>query len=212
MNLNRLKWYSNTIMTRDLLYKTVSPSSKGNIFTLPKIINLSLNMGSNGLSTAQNTSGPKRKMVHILSGLELLSCQKVKRTYAKKSIASFKLRKGQCIGGMVTLRDDNMFFFLEKFCFIVTPKIREFQGLQGPKIQGERSEALADLSSSGLTARNKKTKAFYSIDFSGAPFLLYPELSNQYETFEGVQGFNVSIRTQKATKSMKNLLISFFIP
>jgi large subunit ribosomal protein L5 len=194
-------------MKRDLLYKTISPSSKGNLYSLPKISSICLNMGSNTSVTSsnQNTLSNKRKIIQILSGLEILTCQKIKRTYAKKSIASFKLRKGQCIGGMVTLRKENLFFFLEKFCFITAPKIRDFQNLQINK--------------------KEKKKASYSINFSGAPFLLYPELSNQYETFEEIKGFNVNMNLDKNFKIDDNLsfnnstnqkssslLASFFIP
>lgn len=207
MKTNRLKWYSNTLMKRDLLYKIISPSSKGNIYSLPKMSSIFLNMGSSTsvATSSQNSQGSKRKMTHILSGLEIISCQKVKRTYAKKSIASFKLRKSQCIGGMVTLRKENLFFFLEKFCFIAAPKIRDFQSLQINK--------------------KEKSKTSYSINFSGSSFLLYPELSNQYETFEEIKGFDVSIRIDKNLKNTKHfssahltnqrssmLIISFFIP
>lgn len=197
MNYSRLKWYSETIMKRDLLYKTICPLS-GNIHNIPKILNMSLNMGSS-LTGSQNQSpaGAKHRITQILSGLEILSCQKVKKTYAKKSIASFKLRKNQCIGGMVTLRNESMYYFFEKFCFIILPKMREFQTL-------------------GLN-QNNKDSFVSSIDFSGGSFLLYPELSNQYEIFEAIKGFNVSLKILKKEKQKPiggtpKIVLSFFIP
>lgn len=194
MNYSRLKWYSETIMKRDLLYKTICPLS-GNIHNLPKILNISLNMGSS-LTDSQNQSptGAKRKITQILSGLEMISCQKIKKTYAKKSIASFKLRKNQCIGGMVTLRNDTMFYFFEKFCSMILPKMREFQTL--------------------VLSQNKKDSFISSIDFSGGAFLLYPELSNQYEIFEGIKGFNVSLKIKKKErqKPIEKIVLSFFVP
>ncbi|QQG43641.1 MAG: 50S ribosomal protein L5 [Candidatus Daviesbacteria bacterium] len=50
-------------------------------------------------------------------------------TLAKKSIASFKVGKGQTVGMMVTLRGDKMYAFLDKFINIVLPKVRDFRGL-----------------------------------------------------------------------------------
>ena len=50
-------------------------------------------------------------------------------TLAKKSIASFKVAKGQPIGMMVTLRGDRMYAFLDKLISIVLPKVRDFKGV-----------------------------------------------------------------------------------
>lgn len=50
-------------------------------------------------------------------------------TFAKKSIASFKVTVGQPIGMMATLRDDRMYAFLDKLINIVLPKVRDFKGI-----------------------------------------------------------------------------------
>lgn len=50
-------------------------------------------------------------------------------TLAKKSVASFKVAKGQPIGMMVTLRGDKMYAFLDKLINIVLPKVRDFKGI-----------------------------------------------------------------------------------
>lgn len=50
-------------------------------------------------------------------------------TYAKKSIATFKVTKGQPIGMMVTLRGDRMYAFLDKLISVVLPKVRDFKGI-----------------------------------------------------------------------------------
>lgn len=195
MNTYRLQWYYNTIMKRDFLYKLVPSHSKGNIQNLPVLEKISLNMGASTLNgTPQhNILGNQGKIIQILSGLELLSCQKVKKTYAKQSIASFKLRQGQCIGGMVTLRNENLFSFLERFCFITTPKRRDFQNIQVKPEKGQHQNRI-------------------HLQISGAPFLLYSELSNHYESFEGIQGFNVNINIQYTKPLNGKLFISFFLP
>ena len=60
--------------------------------------------------------------------LSLLSGQKPVVTRAKKAISNFKLREDQPVGLMVTLRGKRMFDFLDRFCHIVAPRIRDFRG------------------------------------------------------------------------------------
>lgn len=60
--------------------------------------------------------------------LGLLSGQKPVRTKAKKSVANFKLREGMIVGLMVTLRGNRMYDFVDRFCNIVAPRIRDFRG------------------------------------------------------------------------------------
>jgi large subunit ribosomal protein L5 len=68
--------------------------------------------------------------------LTLLSSQKPIVTKAKKAISNFKLREDQPIGLMVTLRGKRMFDFLDRFCNIVSPRIRDFRGFT-PKCDGQ---------------------------------------------------------------------------
>jgi|SRR3989344_711281 len=67
--------------------------------------------------------------------LMLLSGQKPVVTKSKNAISNFKLREDQPIGLMVTLRGKRMFEFLDRFCNIVTPRIRDFRGF-GRKCDG----------------------------------------------------------------------------
>ncbi|MBI3901228.1 MAG: 50S ribosomal protein L5 [Chlamydiia bacterium] len=60
--------------------------------------------------------------------LALLSGQKPVITRAKKAISNFKLREDQTVGLMVTLRGKRMYDFLDRFCHIVSPRIRDFRG------------------------------------------------------------------------------------
>ena len=60
--------------------------------------------------------------------LTLLSGQKPVVTKSKKAISNFKLREDQPIGLMVTLRGKRMYDFLDRFCHIVSPRIRDFRG------------------------------------------------------------------------------------
>lgn len=67
--------------------------------------------------------------------LALLSGQKPVVTRSKKAISNFKLREDQPIGLMVTLRGKRMYEFLDRFCNIVSPRIRDFRGF-GKKCDG----------------------------------------------------------------------------
>lgn len=62
--------------------------------------------------------------------LMMLSGQKPLVTRSKKAISNFKLREDQPIGLMVTLRGHRMYDFLDRFCHIIAPRIRDFRGFQ----------------------------------------------------------------------------------
>lgn len=62
--------------------------------------------------------------------LSLLSGQLPVVTRSKKAISNFKLREDQPVGLMVTLRGKRMYDFLDRFCNIVAPRIRDFRGFQ----------------------------------------------------------------------------------
>lgn len=70
----------------------------------------------------------KNAMQACIKELSLISGQKPIVTRSKKSIANFKLREDQPIGLKVTLRRKRMYDFFDRFCNIVTPRIRDFRG------------------------------------------------------------------------------------
>lgn len=65
-----------------------------------------------------------------LEELAMISGQKPLVTRARNSIAGFKLREGQGIGAKVTLRGVRMYDFMDRFCNIVAPRIRDFRGFK----------------------------------------------------------------------------------
>ena len=79
-----------------------------------------------GLGEAKDNAGILDKVKVYLSAL---AGQVPVVTKAKKSVASFKVAKGQPIGMMVTLRGDKMYAFLDKLVSIVLPKVRDFKGI-----------------------------------------------------------------------------------
>lgn len=73
-------------------------------------------------------SKDKNQVTDHINELSLISGQKPIVTRAKKAISNFKLRKDQPIGLKVTLRGQRMYDFLDRFCNIASPRIRDFRG------------------------------------------------------------------------------------
>src|SRR3954449_1767960 len=71
-----------------------------------------------------------------VADLAAIAGQKPVITKAKKSIAAFKLREGQSIGAMVTLRGDRMWEFFDRLVSLAIPRIRDFRGLNPNSFDG----------------------------------------------------------------------------
>lgn len=83
----------------------------------------------------------KNIMQDCVKEMTALSGQKPVVTKAKKAISNFKLREGQAIGVKVTLRGKRMYDFFDRFCNIVSPRIRDFRGFKR-KADGRGSYSL----------------------------------------------------------------------
>lgn len=94
-----------------------------NPLALPRLVKIILSMG------VGKALEDKAELQKASKDLELIAGQKPKITRAKKAISAFKLRKGDEIGLMVTLRGERMYQFLDKFFRIVLPRMRDFRGL-----------------------------------------------------------------------------------
>lgn len=184
--MNRYQWYFQHIASRDLLYKLQCE----NIHQIPSMNGISLNIST------QESLIDRTRILPYIAGLQLLSGQKLKRTYAHKSIAGFKLRSGQLLGAAGNLHGTHMYSFLDKLVTLVLPKIRDFQGISLP---------VSTSNAQSFNPRIFKDMKGESLNIQGGSFLLYPELENQYELFESIPGFNITLRGPK-------LLIAFVLP
>lgn len=120
--------------------------------------------------------------------LTLIAGQKPVITKAKKSIAAFKLREGQPIGCMVTLRREKMYDFLEKLVNITLPRVRDFRGISGKAFDGRGNYSL------GIKEH-----------------IIFPEID--YDNTDTIKGLNVTIvTTAKTDKEGKELLTLFGMP
>lgn len=93
-----------------------------NPMMIPHVEKVILNMG-----IAEATKD-KNQIQDCVKEMSLITGQKPIITKAKKAISNFKLREGQPIGIKVTLRGKRMYDFIERFCNIAAPRIRDFRG------------------------------------------------------------------------------------
>jgi large subunit ribosomal protein L5 len=101
-----------------------------NVMAIPKVEKVVVNMG-----LGEATSNAK---IVDVGGDELskITGQRAVTTRAKKSIAQFKVRQGQPIGSMVTLRGAQMYDFLDRLISIALPRVRDFRGVSPKGFDG----------------------------------------------------------------------------
>lgn len=122
----RLKTHYDQVV-RDALTKQFDYQ---NPMQVPAITKVVLNMGI-GEAVAD-----RKKVENAAADLGLIAGQKAVITRARKSIANFKLRDGQPIGCMVTLRKGRMYDFIDRLVTIALPRIRDFRGLSPTQFDG----------------------------------------------------------------------------
>lgn len=115
---------------RDVVPALMKDFSFGNIMQVPRIEKVVLNIGMG--EALQNA----KSMDAALGDLTAIAGQKPVITRARKSIANFKLREGQPIGAMVTLRGDRMYEFVDRLISIALPRIRDFRGVSRRSFDG----------------------------------------------------------------------------
>jgi large subunit ribosomal protein L5 len=116
----------------------------------------------------------KKLLDAAVKELEQIAGQHVVKTKARKSIANFKLREGQEIGAMVTLRSNNMWYFLERLVSIALPRVKDFKGVKTHAFDGHGNYSL------GITEQI----VFTEIDF---------------DKIERISGLNIAIVTTAKT-------------
>lgn len=116
-----------------LLQKELGVKSR---MAVPKVVKVVLNVG------LKEAKDDKKVIDSVQEQLQIISGQKSKLCHAKKSIAGFKLAKGQPIGLCVTLRGSRAFAFLEKLFTIVLPRVRDFNGVDPKGFDGHGNYSL----------------------------------------------------------------------
>jgi large subunit ribosomal protein L5 len=169
--------YSEEIV--DLMRKDFS---YGNIMQVPRIQKIVLNMG---LGEAIEN---KKLLESAVEEMALISGQHPVKTKAKKSVASFKVRKGMEIGCRVTLRGDRMYEFLDRFINIALPRVRDFKGVSTNSFDGRGNFAV------GIKEQ-----------------IIFPEID--YDKVEKIHGMDVVICTSaRNDEEARRLLEAFGMP
>ena len=144
-----------------------------NVHALPRLDKIVISMGIGKAIENKNLLDAAAKDLAVISG------QKPMVTRARKSVANFKLRKGQQIGLKVTLRGRRMYEFLDRLITIVMPRIRDFRGVS-PKAFDQAGN--------------------YNLGISEQ--IVFPEIN--IEKLEFTQGMNITIGV-KARRSGDSL-------
>ena len=171
------QFYKETVvaeLTKQFGYKSV--------MEVPRVTKITLNMGV-GEAVAD-----KKVMENAVADLTKIAGQKPVVTKARKAIAGFKLREGQPLGCMVTLRGAQMYEFLDRFVTIALPRVRDFRGISGRSFDGRGN---------------------YNIGVKEQ--IIFPEI--EYDKVDALRGLNISITTTaKTDEECKALLSGFRFP
>jgi len=107
-----------------------------NVMAVPRIEKVVVNMGLG------EATGNAKLIDTGADELARITGQKPVTRRSKKSIAAFKVREGQAIGAMVTLRGDSMYEFLDRLITIALPRVRDFKGVSPKSFDGRGNYTL----------------------------------------------------------------------
>jgi large subunit ribosomal protein L5 len=147
-----------------------------NKLEVPRMKKITINMG-----LGEAISNPKL-MDSAVDELRAISGQQPVVTKAKKSIATFKLREGQKIGAMVTLRRERMWEFFDRLVNLALPRVRDFKGVSPKAFDGRGNFSL------GIREQ-----------------IIFPEIN--FDRVDKIKGMNISIVTSARTDDQGRALL-----
>ena len=146
------------------------------VMQIPKIDKVVINVG------AGEAKENAKAIDAIIGDLALISGQQPVPTYAKKSVANFKLRQGMKIGVKVTLRGDRMYEFVDRLFSLALPRVRDFRGINPNSFDGRGNYSM------GVKEQ-----------------LIFPEI--EYDKIDKVRGMDITfITTAKTDEEARELL------
>ena len=150
---------------------------------IPKLDKIVINVG---VGDAKENS---KAIDSVINDITLISGQKAVPTYAKKSVANFKLREGMKIGVKVTLRGEKMYEFVDRLFNFALPRVRDFKGINPnafdgrgnyslglkeqlifPEIEYDKVEKIRGMDIAFVTTANTDEEARELLTLMGAPF------------------------------------------
>ncbi len=148
----------------------------------PKLTKITINMG------VGEAIGDKKVLDHAVSDMEAISGQKVVKTLARKSVASFKVRDGYPLGCKVTLRGAKMYEFLDRLINVSLPRVRDFRGVNPKAFDGRGNYNL------GIKEQ-----------------IIFPEI--EFEKIDKIRGMDINfVTTASSNDEAKALLEAFNFP
>ena len=130
----------------------------------------------------------KKLLDAAVEDLTQITGQKAVKTKARKSIANFKLREGNEVGVMVTLRGNIMYEFLDRLINVALPRVKDFRGIKASGFDGHGNFSL------GITEQ-----------------IIFPEID--FDKITRISGLNVAIVTSAKTDAeARTLLAKFNMP
>ena len=169
---------------KDIYTKEVAPALMKQFgykspMQVPRITKIVLNMG------VGEAVGDKKILDNAVGDMQKIAGQKPVVTKARKAIAGFKIREGYPIGCMVTLRQNRMYEFLDRFVSIALPRVRDFRGISGRAFDGRGN---------------------YNIGIKEQ--IIFPEI--EYDKIDAIRGMNISIATTAKTDAEARALLTAF--
>ena len=146
---------------------------------IPKLDKIVVNVGC---GDAKENS---KVIDNVIAELSQITGQKAVPTYAKKSVANFKLRQGMKIGVKVTLRGERMYEFMDRLFNFALPRVRDFKGINPDAFDGRGNYAL------GLKEQ-----------------LIFPEI--EYDKVEKIRGMDICFVTTAPTDAEAKELLTMF--
>jgi len=175
--MNRFAYHYSDIVRPELIDKYPVK----NKLSLPKFNKVVISVSSAAVVA------DKKVLSSLVAAIELLSGRRPCISVARKSVASFKLRRGMVLGCKVTLQGDAMYSFLDRFGTIALPRTKDFRGYTCKK-----------LDSNG------------NISFGVKDFFVFPEVEFHYEKFDRAYGFNVTLVSNSGEDTVSFSLCSLF--
>ncbi|MFP6606284.1 MAG: 50S ribosomal protein L5 [Myxococcota bacterium] len=165
----------------ELYRNEIAPKLQGefsykNLHQVPRIEKVVLNVG-----VGEATQNPKL-LERAVEELGQISGQKASVRRARKSVSNFKLREGQAIGAMVTLRGYRCWEFLDRLMNIALPRVRDFNGVSAKSFDGRGNFTL------GIREQ-----------------IIFPEID--YDSVERVSGLNITVVTTAGTDAEGKALL-----
>ena len=176
-----------TARLQEQFEKTIAPAlvkefGYSSTMEVPKLTKIVINMG------VGEASQDRKKVESAVKELTAIAGQKPVVTKSRKSIATFKLRKGVPVGCMVTLRRVRMYEFLDRLVNIALPRVKDFRGLSSKSFDGRGNYTI------GLKEQT-----------------VFPEID--YDQMEKTRGMDIVICTSAKTDAeAKALLKGFDLP